>query len=1020
MKKFKKVITLLLSCAMMLSMLNVSYAASDENEYVYYTSVGSKFVPSTDAVADGVTWTNGSTEIDTSVMGKRIISGTDSDSNHVKGIVNVGVQKYSAYVNAEDKTIGDTVLNYNTTETGQWRYSAADQSGTTVGTYAEKERVLGVPNNVLSYTALKDTATNGDYRNKPLRCDIPGEISSDFEVTFRTLAEGFNTDSAYQHQIAISDTSSTTVTATIVIQRNKSGTFSVKVNGGTFGTVYTDSENSDWLYLKVVYTDSDNTFTVYDLNNDGKKVDSVALASDFATLNYIDLRSTTKTGASATKIYLDDFTVTDLTSTDYIYYEEFENEYNYSYIQTDETENAIVDKDIALVDKDGNASGYTVPVYAKAEIDKSLLGTFKNTTALAGFDEPITINWTVYKEENAWFENFEGYQHSDIGTAPYIEPWSSYNDATGKTIALNPLDENDMVLKYVSNAKDGFDIFTDNKAISGKLTVSYSFMLSSIPAKGNIDLSVISDSGTAPLIQTYVEINDKGARMRLRNKGEDGASDTYKDIITYDSFEANHWYTVKFNIDTDNGVYTYSIDNSSESEEFKLYTQGVAFSYTRLAQRTGADTLNGEVTVYFDDLYVTKFLTVKEPISKQITVYKDDTITLPEKVEVMLSDDATVDYAQVVWNDSVDTSAVGEQIINGTVTGTQTEATLSVNVSAYPYEITAPVIKNADNTEIFGLIDGGSISAVTLKKISNETVFGDVYTALYDENGRLISVNLTGITNDTWNKDEKKDISVKLPFGIISDDGINKCVLKAFVINDTLTPLAEAYRISNADTQEKTTVYIAGDSTASVKPDSKAPETGWGEAFAQMCTDTGITVKNYALDGASSKSFADQGHLNEILENANAGDYMFIQFGHNDSKTDTYRYTNPDTTYKEYLTKYVIEAREEGVIPVILTSIVRAQYSEDGNFTGDTDGNLDKYASAAKEVAAEYHVPLIDLYALTKTAFEGKTKDEVLSYFDYETNGDTTHLNESGATLVANMIKVQMQNILIPIAKLFN
>lgn len=208
---------------------------------------------------------------------------------------------------------------------------------------------------------------------------------------------------------------------------------------------------------------------------------------------------------------------------------------------------------------------------------------------------------------------------------------------------------------------------------------------------------------------------------------------------------------------------------------------------------------------------------------------------------------------------------------------------------------------------------------------------------------------------------------------------------------------------------ETISVYIAGDSTACNYTEDRAPRMGWGQAIGRLFKE-GVVVKNHASSGRSSKSFINEGRLDIILAEIKAGDYLFIQFGHNDQKEDEERRTEPYTTYKEYLTRYIEGAREKGANPVLLTPISRRSFNSDGTIA-DTHG---EYPKAMKELAEELKVPLIDMTEKTKKLFEKLGEEETKQIFLWLKPGehvnypdgikDNTHLQERGAVEVAKLV----------------
>lgn len=198
----------------------------------------------------------------------------------------------------------------------------------------------------------------------------------------------------------------------------------------------------------------------------------------------------------------------------------------------------------------------------------------------------------------------------------------------------------------------------------------------------------------------------------------------------------------------------------------------------------------------------------------------------------------------------------------------------------------------------------------------------------------------------------------------------------------------------------KVKIVLVGDSTVNA-------EGGWGKGFCAIMTPN-VTCVNEALNGRSSKSFIDEGAWAKAL--ADKGDYYLIQFGHNDQKKDPARATDPDTTYAANLRRYIADARSIGAVPVIVTSLSRRNY-KDGVLVQD----LTAYANAAKYVAQEENVTLIDLNAMSVKLLEGMTQAQA-DQFDATghpdakaerkgpTKLDRTHLDAKGQALFGRMV----------------
>lgn len=208
----------------------------------------------------------------------------------------------------------------------------------------------------------------------------------------------------------------------------------------------------------------------------------------------------------------------------------------------------------------------------------------------------------------------------------------------------------------------------------------------------------------------------------------------------------------------------------------------------------------------------------------------------------------------------------------------------------------------------------------------------------------------------------------------------------------------------------KTVIYTIGDSTMANKTAEVYPETGWGQAL-QLYVDDSLLVSNHAMNGRSTKSFIREGRWKAVVEKLNPGDYVLIQFGHNDQKEqDSSRYTNPYTAYRSNLIRLINETRERGAVPVLLTPIVRRNFNEKGTLV-DTHG---VYPEVMRQVAAACGVKLIDLQLYTeemviRAGVEG-SKALYLHVKPGEYPGypqgkeDNTHLSETGARKVAAIV----------------
>lgn len=226
------------------------------------------------------------------------------------------------------------------------------------------------------------------------------------------------------------------------------------------------------------------------------------------------------------------------------------------------------------------------------------------------------------------------------------------------------------------------------------------------------------------------------------------------------------------------------------------------------------------------------------------------------------------------------------------------------------------------------------------------------------------------------------------------------------------------------------TVFMIGDSTMANKSiDNGNLERGWGMVLSGFFTED-VKVDNHALNGRSSKSFIDEGHWQEVIDKVKPGDYVFIQFGHNDEKPKADRHTDPGTTFDANLRRFCQETIARGGHPVLFNSIVRRNFYDNKNAITDDDSRKEKqpnviehdslidthgaYLNSPRHVAFELGVPFIDANKITHDLVQGMGAEKSKELFMWVKPGvsaacpkgrqDNTHLNISGARKVAGLI----------------
>ena len=248
--------------------------------------------------------------------------------------------------------------------------------------------------------------------------------------------------------------------------------------------------------------------------------------------------------------------------------------------------------------------------------------------------------------------------------------------------------------------------------------------------------------------------------------------------------------------------------------------------------------------------------------------------------------------------------------------------------------------------------------------------------------------------------------------------------------------------IVSAFKQDKVvTIFMIGDSTMANKSlNGGNKERGWGMAL-QCYFDDGILIDNHAVNGRSSKSFIDEGRWKVVLDKIRPGDYVFIQFGHNDEKPKADRHTDPGTTFDANLSKFVRETRDKGGIPVLFNSVVRRNFlkvvpqndddealrnttgpttiksSEEGDSLVDTHGD---YIVAPRNVAEALGVTFVDANKITHDLEQGLGREDSKKLHMWFMPGeepsvpkgrqDNTHYNVYGAHVVARLLADAVAN----------
>lgn len=377
-----------------------------------------------------------------------------------------------------------------------------------------------------------------------------------------------------------------------------------------------------------------------------------------------------------------------------------------------------------------------------------------------------------------------------------------------------------------------------------------------------------------------------------------------------------------------------------------------------------------------------------------------------------------------VSGSDIDTGSLSSVKIDGTDI-----AVIKYNNEDY-YEVKGFKYKSG-TSEFSKPIAGTKVSYVTLADKNIARAGAVVVVAAYTNDGNVL-YNKTAKTIDKYDLDNliTLDVELELP------ENRSDISIKAYVFSslDSLSPVAPLYTYKSK-INSNSTVYIAGDSTACAYTKESFPQTGWGQKLSAYFTD-GLKVDNRAKGGCTAKTFyerTDSCSFNGISKDILPGDYLIIQFGHNESKLGTEK-TLTDEEYKTYIKKYIDMALEKEALPILATSITRRSDLTDND-------SIERLRAVTRTLATEYGIPCIDMGTYTKKLCNelGKEKSKFLYMFldiadpryseddikdskfnendtfivdgNYEQWVDDTHLNVYGADIYAMYVAQMLKDV---------
>lgn len=220
--------------------------------------------------------------------------------------------------------------------------------------------------------------------------------------------------------------------------------------------------------------------------------------------------------------------------------------------------------------------------------------------------------------------------------------------------------------------------------------------------------------------------------------------------------------------------------------------------------------------------------------------------------------------------------------------------------------------------------------------------------------------------------------------------------------------------------KNKIIVYLIGDSTMADKEIIEYPETGWGMPFHYFFDST-VTVDNRAKNGRSTRTFIEEGRWQPVVDNLREGDYVLIQFGHNDEVPTKKSYTTEDQ-FTANLTRFVTESRNKKAIPVLITPVARRKFDS----TGKIEETHAVYTQLVKAVAKKYDVPLIDLDEESQQLVQQLGPETSKYLYNYLSPGenphypdgreDDTHFSELGARKISEIVLYDIKKLNLDLA----
>lgn len=636
-------------------------------------------------------------------------------------------------------------------------------------------------------------------------------------------------------------------------------------------------------------------------------------------------------------------------------------------------------------------------------------------------------------------ENFESYTNEDIGKQVWAQPFSLFpNQATDNfTVEYENADGLNKVGKMRGKDESLGDTSNEratvffNKLAGGIGEIGMRAKLGSA-VNDKIELQIYGRESILTLLRLS---SDSSGRYKLTSyyPGESTGTTVKitKDIVPYvfentageeiQTIKPDEWFDIKFVMHEDTRSYDIYINGFEAGINIPYFNYGYELTPEQLEDDSDLANVyyraekmyiyagsQSDSILYIDDVYAKDYMSYAEPIAMEMNAYRNETCILPKTAPVRMDDGHTVVNLPVEWKSTPDTQNIGEQTIFGTIGSINKETSICVNVKALPLEFDGFVLKNGYN-QVFSTSADETNAGTRIKKYTNNSVDAQIYICVYDGDGKLNGVKIIGTDGEfSWEQDTIHTFDTQMQI----DGG---STLRAYVMDSSMIPLAQKSTFDES-IKDEVKIFLAGDSTVCPYKDTQRPQAGWGEYIGTHFTDSVIIV-NKAVGSRSTKSFYNEGRLDKIFEEADAGDYLFIQLGHNDTGAVRSSHTEAETTYKEYLRLYVNEAREKEMYPVLITPVERFGFVDD-----EMKSRHGNYPQAMIEVAEEMNVPLIDLRKKSNEFFSALGEEASKPYYmvSVEPYTDYTHLTQTGAKAVAELVSEGISELALPLCKHLN